>query len=108
MKYTAKGTIYEVLPEKPVGNSTKREFVVEMVNGEYTSKVSFQAWNERITPLSFAKKGDAVEVDFTISAREYNGKWYNDLRVIRIGLEQPAAPAEPANEPEPSTDDLPF
>lgn len=61
--------------------------------------------------------GDKVEVGFTVSAREWNGKWYNDVDLITIHpADQAAQPAQaaPATEspaPDPGSDpadDLPF
>ena len=72
------------------------------------------------------KVGDELTVSFDIDAREYNGRWYNDLRAWRVvranasaaaapaGAPAPAAPAAPIASPEapaPAGDengDLPF
>ena len=37
--------------------------------------------------------GDKVKVSFNISSREYNGRWYTDVRAWRI---EPAVAAQPA------------
>lgn len=58
--------------------------------------------------------GDKVEVRWVMYAREWNGKWYNNVELISIHLQEGAAPAEAAD-PAPApigdgvqTDDLPF
>ena len=68
--------------------------------------------------------GDTVRVSFNVRAREYGGRWYNDLRVWRItaagdAQAAPAAPAAPAYQaaapaapayqaPAPTIDDMPI
>lgn len=65
------------------------------------------------------KQGDAVTVDYEFRAREYNGKWYNEIRawaVNRPGQTAPpvvqgavlAAPPETAQVADGSDDNLPF
>jgi len=49
--------------------------------------------------------GDEVKVSFNLRAREYNGRWYNDVRVWRISpagqsAQAPVAAASPAPMPE--------
>ena len=62
--------------------------------------------------------GDKVEVGWSIYAREWNGKWYNNVDLVNIKsqdqqTEQRPAPAPQtmnisASELEPQADDLPF
>ena len=43
--------------------------------------------------------GDKIKVSFNLKAREYNGRWYNDLQIWRIspaGAAAPTAPGAPA------------
>ena len=88
------------------------------------TKLSLQASNEMVNELINYNVGDNVEVGWQIYAREYNGRWYNNVDLVNIKpLDQqteqrPArssrpAPAPqtrniPASELEPQADDLPF
>ena len=90
------------------------------------SKLSFQVGTDRIGDVQEFKVGDKVEIGWTIYAREYNGRWYNNVDLVTINCQnqqteqrsvrssRPApAPAPqtrniPASELEPQEKDLPF
>ena len=85
-----------------------------------STKLSLQASNEMVDELNNYNVGDKVEVGWSIYAREWNGKWYNNVDLVNIkslGVQADApapAPAPrslnniPAEELEPKSDDLPF
>ena len=84
------------------------------------SKLSFQVGTDRISDVQEFKVGDKVEIGWSIYAREYNGRWYNNVDLVNIKSQgdQAAAPAPtpaprslnniPASELEPHQEDLPF
>ena len=81
------------------------------------TKLSLQASNEMVNELNNYNVGDKVEVGWAIYAREWNGKWYNNVDLVNIkslGLQADAPAPAPAVEPypancfEPQSDDLPF
>jgi hypothetical protein len=50
--------------------------------------------------------GETLTVSFDIDSREYNGRWYNDIRAWKVDRNvavpgAPAAPAAPAGAPVP-------
>lgn len=123
------GVITMVLPietgqKKDGGEWRKGGFIVE-TKGRYPKQVQFDVWNDRLEAMVFAE-GMVVRVSFDVQSREWEGRWYTDLRAWKIlDLEKETkdmasdrprqAPAAPANEPwpteAPSTeveDDLPF
>ncbi len=83
------------------GAWTRQDFVVEYQDGNYPAEACFSAWGQdRVDELARFEVGDAVKVSFNIKAREYSGRWYNDLRVWRISpAGQPAQQAAPAYAP---------
>jgi hypothetical protein len=105
------------------GNSWKTQEYVLEVPGQYPKRCLFNVFGEdRINQFNI-QNGEELTVQFDIDAREYNGRWYNDIRAYNvIRGQQPvpgapvAAPSEatspfpPAQEPasEGSSDDLPF
>ncbi len=92
------------------GPWAKQEFILEFPDGNFTSQVCFIAWGqEKVNELSKFQVGDRVKVSFNINSREYNGRWYNDLRIWRISLSaQASAPAAaPAPESMPTVEDMP-
>ena len=71
------------------GAWTKQEFVVEYQDGQYSEKAVLLAWgSDRVKDLEGFQVGDHVKVNFKIQAREYNGRWYNDIRVWKITRNQ--------------------
>lgn len=65
-------------------------------NGSFT-KIALTAQNQRVDDLMNYQIGDKVEVGYSVTAREYNGKWYNSVDLVNIkSMEMAAAPAAPA------------
>ena len=89
--YKTTGKIYQILPEQTGskrggGEWTKQEFVIE-TSGDKPEKIPFFQWDKLIN----VKEGDIVEVQFSIQAREWNGKWFTNLladEVLKIGGEE--------------------
>ena len=67
------------------GNWAKQEFVIEYQEGNFPTKACFSVWGaEKVKDLEKFNVGDQIKVAFNISSREFNGKWYTDLRAWRI------------------------
>lgn len=121
------GKIIAALPErggvaKSSGNSWKvQEFVLE-TQEQYPHKMMFSIFGEDKIAQAAIKVGDTVTVSFDINAREFNGRWYNDVRAWKVehvdggaGVAPaaapyvaPAAPAATPFAPSDEKDDLPF
>lgn len=78
-------------------------------------KMVFRVSGDHVKEVSLFNRGDRVQVGFSIYAREWNGKWYNNIDLVTITDEAGAKPAQasapreqenlnPADNPE----DLPF
>lgn len=87
------------------GNWSKQEFIIEYQEGNFPSQVCFNVWGEdKVKDLERFNIGDQVKVSFNLSSREYNNRWYTDVRAWRIELmsgqggaqTQPQAPAQQA------------
>ena len=52
-------------------------------NIAYPDEIMFDLFNDRI-PVTPLAEGQRVDVHYGIRIREYNGKLYNDINVIRI------------------------
>ena len=85
------------------GAWSKQEFILEYQEGNFPSQVCLNVWGEdKVRELGKYQVGDKVRVSFNLSAREYNGRWYNDIRAWRI---EPAAAAPVAPVPAPVVED---
>lgn len=86
------------------GNPWYRQTIVVDVagfNGSYR-KVALQASGNLVQDLEGATIGDKVEISYQVTAREWNGKWYNNVDLYKVEflepqMQQPVAPAYPQN-----------
>lgn len=88
------------------GNGWARQTVVLDVagyNGTYR-KIALQAGTQQVQDLQEMQVGDLVEVSYQVTAREWQGKWYNNVDLYKIDfveeqpqIQQPVAPAYPQN-----------
>lgn len=115
------GKILKMMPEVTGqgknGQWVKQEFVIE-TREQYPKKVCMSAWGDKVKELKKFSSGDDVQVAFNVESREYNERWYTDLRIWRI-QGSAAASSQAADDPfypdqEPpfvsdnTSDDLPF
>lgn len=110
------GKITQVLPEKS-GTSArgpwrKQEYILETI-GDYPKPVCFMVWGERIDKFAI-REGQELRVSFDLESREFNGRWYTDVKAWRV---EPASEGAPVgsgpgvmnpNEPPPYDDEPPF
>lgn len=64
-----------------------QEFVLETINEQYPHKMMFSVFGEDKIQQAAINVGDDVTVSFDVNAREYNGRWYNDIRAWRVSHE---------------------
>lgn len=120
------GKIIAVLPERggvsKSGNEWKtQEYVIEN-HDQYPKKMCFNIFGaDKIAQFNI-QLGEELTVFFDIDCREWNGRWFNDLRAWRVERGQaaasqagaPAAQAAPASaapvdfSATDEKDDLPF
>ncbi len=79
---------------KTTGNSWKsQEYVIE-THEQYPRRMCFNVFGEdKITQMNI-QVGDELNVFFDINAREYQGRWYNDIRAWKVERVVPGAPTE--------------
>ncbi|MDL5046813.1 DUF3127 domain-containing protein [Oscillatoria amoena NRMC-F 0135] len=112
------GIIISVLPlqtgQSRNGVWKKQEFIVE-TPGQYPKKVCMHLWGDKVDEVKIAT-GDKITASINIESREYNGRWYTDVRAWRVVKQQAGLPSSASASPPdvsfaPSadaTDDLPF
>ncbi|MBR5250078.1 MAG: DUF3127 domain-containing protein [Bacteroidales bacterium] len=111
------------------GEWSKQEFVVETLD-MYPRKVCMSVWGaDKISELKNFAEGETLRFSLNIESREYNNRWYTDVRAWKIDRNTetapvaapayPASPASPAEMPSSTPmvsgadlgeqeDDLPF
>ncbi len=118
------GTVVKILPEQSGegrnGPWRKQEFIVE-TDGTYPRKVCIAVWGDRIDQFAL-KEGEKVTAAVNVESREFNERWYTDVKawkLDRVAAGDPGLPGEPppfAEAPPPTDlpplpseeDDLPF
>lgn len=130
--YQSKGTISE-MSEVQSGTSQngyqwQRMTIILDIPGFQGSiiKQAFQVTGDDVNDVLLYNIGDRVEVSWSLNARNWNGKWYNNVDLVKIKSldeqkqeEKPApapAPKQPAIfdqpqeslDPADNPDDLPF
>ncbi len=121
------GSVYRILPltkgTSARGEWQRQDVVFDMQEGNFTRKICVTFFN-RPDDVAKLKEGATYHVSVNIESREYNGRWYTDVRAWRLQPKEVDAPAaapmpdmpplgeEPSYASEPATtsdaDDLPF
>lgn len=93
------------------GAWSKQEFVFEYKEGNYPTQVCMNVWGEeKVRDLEKYQVNDQVKISFNLSSREYNGRWYTDVRAWRIeplAAQQPRYEAQQAGYPAPAVAPMP-
>ena len=80
------GKIIEILAEKSGesarGNWRKQEYLME-TDSEYPKKICFVAWGDKID-LFAIKQAEIITVAIDLESREYNGRWYTDVKAWKV------------------------
>ena len=81
-----KGKIIELLPLKSGqsanGEWRKQEYILE-TDSQYPKKICFMAWGDKIDQFNI-NQDDKVVVSVDLESREYNGRWYTDVKAWRV------------------------
>lgn len=99
-------------------NWQKQQFVIETIE-QYPRKICAMLWGDKADMLNQYNVGDMMKVSFDVESREYQGRWYTDVKAWKIepaseampGIPEPMAytPAAPQHTvyTPPATDTLP-
>ena len=84
--------IYEGKFEKVVSSTTgqRKDGEGEWKKVQFLVKnnksVCFMAWTKEAEFVLGLNSGDSITVEFEIDSREYNGKWYSDVKATKVYL----------------------
>lgn len=80
-------TVNTVLPQV-TGTSARGEWkkqeVVFDLPGEFNRKLCVGFWNDRAPEAAALRPGDRVALSVNVESREYNGRWYTEVRAWRM------------------------
>jgi hypothetical protein len=122
------GKLYQKLAEQSGtsarGEWRKQDFIIE-TEEQYPKKVCISNWNNKVD-LDSVAEGTTVTASINIESREFNGRWYTDVKVWRMSVngqggtpppdmpdfaqfnDAPPAANNNADQFAPQDDDLPF
>lgn len=99
-----KGKVTHVLPEQSGegrnGTWRKAGYVLELP-GTYPKSVCFDVWGPNIDAFA-VKQGEEVTASIDIESREYNGKWFTNVKAWKVSREE-AAPTAGVSGPPPQS-----
>lgn len=76
-----------VLVLEPEGGTSQRTgnpwkkcgYVLETVSGQYPRRIKFDVWGDKADTMKF-EQGKTYAVSVDIESREFNGRWYTDVK----------------------------
>jgi hypothetical protein len=114
-----KGKIVAILPlasgTSAKGTWKKQEYILQ-TEEQFPKKICFVVWGEKIDEYALSN-GDSVTASVDIESREFNGRWYTDVKAWKVVRDSKSGSADrdpmPPLPPEPPlnedlADDLPF
>lgn len=98
------GTVYRIMPvtkgTSARGDWQRQDVVFDYSDGgSFTRKISVTFFN-RPDDVARLREGESYHVSVNVESREYNGRWYTDIRAWRIQPKQAEAPAAAAPMPD--------
>ena len=64
------------------GEWKKQDIIVE-TDGQYPKKICVSVWGDKINQ-SQLQPGNMLTIDFDVESREFNGRWYTDVKAWKI------------------------
>ncbi len=99
------GRVTQVLEEQSGesknGPWRKQDFILE-TQGQYPKPVCITQWGEKIEEFG-VEEGETLTAYIDIQSREYNGRWYTDVKAWRVERE-----SQTGGQAGPIPDDVPF
>ena len=63
---------------------TKQDIIVETIE-QYPKRICVSIWGEKINEGQL-QIGNLLIIDFDLVSREYNGRWYNEIKALNLSL----------------------
>ena len=84
----------------PRGAWRKQELIIETIE-QFPKQVCLVCWGDRVAEAQNFTIGQTIKAQISIESREFNGKWYTDVRPFSFDLDMPqqAQPMQTAQQP---------
>lgn len=104
MDLQIKGKVTQILEEQSGtgknGPWRKQEFILE-TQDQYPKEICIVQWGDKIDEFN-VQEGEQITAHIDIQSREYNGRWYTDIKAWKVERGQGGAQGGPPQ------DDVPF
>ena len=70
----------------PRGAWRKQELIIETIE-QFPKQVCLVCWGDRVAEAQNFTPGQTIKAQISIESREFNGKWYTDVKPFRFDLE---------------------
>lgn len=94
------GKVIQILPlqtgEGRNGVWKKQDYIVE-TQGQYPKKVCFSVWGDKISQFNI-QENEFITIGMDIESREYNSRWYTDIKAWKVDRPGTAGMAAPASQ----------
>lgn len=88
------GRLIDILPEQSGtgknGVWKKQDILIETTE-QFPKKICMSLWGDKVDQAKDYQKGQMMKVVASVESREYNGKWYTDVRPFRIDVDGASA-----------------
>ena len=105
-----KGKVFKVLEVQSgtskTGNEWKKGGFVLETEGQYPKKICLTTWGAQVDQGAALQEGQEIVASIDIESREWNDKWFTDVKAWKIDTSQAAPQTPPANE-DPFIEDQP-
>ena len=71
--------------ESQRGPWKKQDMVIE-TNEQYPKKIAITCWGEKADEIAKLEPGTSVQVAINIESREFNERWYTDIKAWKIDV----------------------
>ncbi|MFI3293899.1 MAG: DUF3127 domain-containing protein [Rikenellaceae bacterium] len=89
------GKVIQIMPAakgtSARGEWQRQEVIFEYADGQYSRKLAVSFFNKP-TDIENLKIGEIYNVSFNIESREYNNRWYTELRAWRVTVLEITSP----------------
>ena len=103
------GKVVQVLPTQTGTSANGKDWkksgvVINYKDGDYEKTVMCTVMGDKVDALQSVQPGADIDVSINIESREYNERWYTDVKAWKWDVVGQAGTAQASNEPS----DLPF
>jgi hypothetical protein len=110
MELKVTGTVKDLLEEQSGesrnGPWRKREFILE-TGGNYPKSICMVMWGDNIDQFN-VQVGETITAHIDLASREYNGRWYTDVKAWKVEREQESGGPPKMGDDEPFPEPPPF